>query len=499
MIETLVRTEGICKSFSSVEVLSNISVSIRAGEILGLVGENGAGKSTFVKILSGIYQPTSGTVEFAGKPVEIRGPIQAKALGIGMIPQEFNLVEHMNVYENVFLGDEIRRPNGLLDRKAMIRRTAGLMAELGVDVDPEASIIGLSVAKKQMVEIAKAIKAESRLLIMDEPSTVLMTHEIDILYRIMRTLKERGTSIVYISHKLQEVKTICDRVMVLRDGQFICLEDTALMATEEIARSMVGRTLSQIFPEKKTGGGGIALELSGVCVPGVLHDIDFRVRHGEILGFSGLIGAGRTELAETVLGIRKMSAGEIRIDGKPVTVRNPRDAVRAGISYVSEDRQGSGIITSFGMDRNVTLVSLEKYANPFINRRKELEKTGFYVKRFNIKTTSLDKLMEQLSGGNQQKVSLAKSLDVDPRILIIDEPTRGIDIKAKSDIYAFIRELADQGMAVIIISSEMEEVMGMCSRVCVMKDGYIAGELSGERINEEEIISLATGIKGVAQ
>ncbi len=499
MNDTLVRTVGITKEFSSVRVLADISVEIRSGEILGLVGENGAGKSTFMKILSGIYQPTAGSIEFAGQPVDLRDAGTAKALGISLIPQEFNLVEHLNVYENVFLGAELRRKNGLLDRKEMIRRTASLLADLDAAVDPEASIMGLSVAKKQMVEIAKAIKSDSRLLIMDEPSTVLMGHEIEILFGIMRQLKAKGTTIVYISHKLQEVKTICDRVMVLRDGQFICLEETGQLATDEIARRMVGRDLNQIFPAKQAVGEETLLALEGISVPGVLQDINFTLKKGEILGFAGLIGAGRTEVAETILGIRKISAGRILVDGRPIHIRQPQDAVKAGISYVSEDRQGSGILTSFPLDRNVTLVSLKNYCKPFINRRKEREKTEFYVGRFAIKTSSLDKILEQLSGGNQQKVSLAKSLDTEPRILIIDEPTRGIDIKAKGDIYAFIRELASQGLAVIFISSEMEELIGMCSRILVMKDGRIAGELAEAQISEEAIIGLATGVIGVVQ
>jgi ribose transport system ATP-binding protein len=496
MTEALVKTSGITKEFSSVRVLNDISVEIRKGEIFGIIEENGAGKSTFIKILSGIYEPTSGTIEFAGKSAELRDPKDAKRIGVSLIPQEFNLVPTLNVYENIFLGDELRRRSGLLDRRGMIERTRELMEGLNAKVDPSASIAGLSVAQKQMVEIAKAIKVDAKLLIMDEPTTVLTSHEIEILFKLIRSLKAKGVTVVYISHKLKEVKAICDRVMVLRDGEFICLEDTADLRTDEMARRMVGRELSQIFPAKSAPREELLLEVEGLTVPGVIADVSFKLRAGEILGFSGLIGAGRTELAETIMGIRKASAGKVVVAGRELSAGSPAQAVRAGIAYLSEDRQGSGILTSFAMNKNVTLVSLGDYARPFIDRKKELDKTRFYVDQFEIKAPSLDARLEKLSGGNQQKVSLAKSIDAAPRVLIVDEPTRGVDVKAKSDIYAFIRKLADTGLAVMFISSELEEIIGMCGRVLVMREGRVQGELDGEGINEEEIMYYATGIKG---
>jgi ribose transport system ATP-binding protein len=499
MKDVLVRTAGITKEFSSVRVLNDISVEIGKGEILGIIGENGAGKSTFIKILSGIYTPTKGTVEFDGKTVELREPKDAKRIGVSLIPQEFNLVATLNVYENIFLGDEMLRASGLLDRSGMIRRTRELMEELNAKVDPTASIGSLSVAQKQMVEIAKAIKAESKLLIMDEPTTMLTSHEIEILFRLMRSLKEKGATIVYISHKLKEVKTICDRVMVLRDGDFICLEEAATFEIYEMARRMVGRELSQVFPPKNAPRGEVILEVQGLTVPGVISDVSFTLHAGEILGFSGLIGAGRTEIAETIMCLRKASSGKVRVEGRELALRSAADAVAAGIAYLSEDRQGSGVLTSFAMNKNITLVSLGDYARPFIDRKKELAKTRFYIEQFDIKTPSQEALLESLSGGNQQKVSLAKSIDTAPRILIVDEPTRGVDVKAKSDIYAFIRGLADKGMAVMFISSELEEIIGMCGRVIVMKEGKVQGELEGDRINEEEIMFYATGVKGGLQ
>lgn len=496
MNDVLVRTAGITKEFASVRVLDNISIDIRQGEILGLIGENGAGKSTFIKILSGIYTPTCGSVEFAGEKVEIRDARDAKRIGISLIPQEFNLVETLNVYENIFLGDELQLASGLLDRKGMIRRTNELMNELSAKVDPESSIKKLSVAQKQMVEIAKALKSESRLLIMDEPTTVLTSHEIEILFRIMRELREKGVTIVYISHKLKEIKLICDRVMVLRDGVFICLEEASALEIGDMARKMVGRELNQIFPAKAQSRDDVALRVEGLSVPGVLYDINFEIRAGEILGFSGLIGAGRTELAETIMCLRKKSSGKVVVAGSESAIRNPGDVVKAGISYLSEDRQGSGILTAFEVYKNVTLVSLADYGSPFLSNNMETAKTAYYVEQFEIKAPALDARLENLSGGNQQKVSLAKSLDTKPRVLIVDEPTRGVDVKAKSDIYAFIRKLADEGLAIMFISSELEEIIGMCDRVVVMKEGRIQGELRGSGVNEEEIMYYATGIKG---
>jgi ribose transport system ATP-binding protein len=496
MSDVLVRTSGLVKEFSSVRVLSDISVEIRKGEILGIIGENGAGKSTFIKILSGIYSPTRGSIEFDGAPVEIRDAREAKRIGVGLVPQEFNLVATLNVYENIFLGDELRLPHGLLDRKGMIARTRDLMAELGAQVEPEASIESLSVAQKQMVEIAKAIKVESKLLIMDEPTTVLTSNEIDVLFRVMRGLKARGVTIIYISHKLREVKEICDRVMVLRDGEFISVDESRDLEPSEMARRMVGRELSQVFPPKEGTRGEVVLEARGLSVAGLVEDVSFSVRSGEVLGFSGLIGAGRTEVAETIMGIRRATSGKIFLKGAEIAPRNPREAVAAGLAYLSEDRQGSGILTSFALRKNVTLVSLKDYARPLISARREYERTAFYTERFAIKAPSPDARLEHLSGGNQQKVSLAKSIDTAPAALIVDEPTRGVDVKAKSDIYAFIRDLAAKGLAVVLISSELEEIIGMCDRVMVMKDGRIVGEVEGDRIGEEEIMYYATGIKG---
>jgi len=493
--QVLVKTVGISKSFSGVTVLDNINVEILQGEILGIIGENGAGKSTFIKILNGTYTPSEGRVFFAGSPVHIRDTSVAKRLGISTIPQEFNLINHLSVYENIFLGKELVKGNRLLDKQQMKEKTSELLRELDTDIPPDAKLQDLSVAQKQMVEIAKAIAYDSRLLIMDEPTTVLTQHEIDILFNLMQRLKEKGVTIIYISHKLREVKRICDRVIILRDGQFISLDPTDALDEQEMARRMVGRELTQIFPPKIQPQANAVLQVRNLSVSGLLHDISFDLRKGEILGFSGLIGAGRTELAEALIGIHPITSGQIMINGKTQVISSPIDAVNNGIAYLSEDRQGTGVLTSFDVASNVTLVSLNEYCKPLIDRKKEKAQTEEYIKAFNIRTPSTRTLLEYLSGGNQQKVSLAKSLDPKPEIFIIDEPTRGIDVNAKKEVYYFIHELVKTGISCILISSEMEEILGLCNQVVVMREGRVTGILEADEMSEAEIMFYATGLK----
>jgi ribose transport system ATP-binding protein len=497
MTNVLLKTEAICKDFSGVQVLKHIDLEIVRGEVLGIIGENGAGKSTLMKILGGIYTPSSGQITFEGRPVAIRGPADAKRLGISLIPQEFNLVKDLTVYDNIFLGSEITQRNGLLDKKKMMARTSSLLQELEVNIRPDERIDRLSAAEKQMVEISKAVAMDAKLLIMDEPTTVLTQYEIDILYRLMRRLKSQGVTIIYISHKLKEVKAVCDRVMVLRDGEVICIEPIDRLSIYQMAERMVGRELSQIFPPKTPASAEPVLTVRNLTVPGVLEDITFELNKGEILGLAGLVGAGRTEVAETIMGIRKHSAGEILLNGAAIEIHTPEDAVDAGINYLSEDRQGSGILTGFSVADNITLVSLRAYCDyviGLINGKRQRAAAQQHVDRFNIKTQSLDTRLEFLSGGNQQKVSLAKSIDPQPLVLIADEPTRGVDVSAKQEIYRFIKSLADIGLSCIFISSEQEEIVGMCHRVLVMKDGRIMGSLTGDEISEAEIMFLATGV-----
>lgn len=501
----LLEVKDISKEFSGVRVLNRVCCSIDRGEIFGIIGENGAGKSTLIKIISGIYKPTEGELFMDGERITVKDVQVARELGISLIPQEFNLIKDLNVFENIFLGKEYQGKL-LLNKKDMIQKTKQLLKELKADILPTAKIQSLSVAQKQMVEFAKSLAYDSKLLIMDEPSTVLTQNEIRILFEIMRKAKERGVGIIYISHKLKEVKEICDRVMVLRDGNLISIDRTDQLNEHEMATRMVGRELSQLFPPKTVPSNDVVLKVENLEVPQIgrgigqklLHDISFDLKKGEILGFAGLVGAGRTELAEALIGIRKRHAGKVFLKGKEVVIRSTFQAYKNGIAYLSEDRQGIGIITAFGIKDNITLVSLKKYCRFFINKRKEAIKAQFYVKKFDIKAASLKKRLEFFSGGNQQKVSFAKSLDPEPMIIIIDEPTRGIDVNAKHEIYLFIHSLVESGLSCIFISSELEEIIGMCNRVAVMKEGRITGILENDHINEEEIMFHATGLKGVA-
>jgi len=498
MSDKLLEVKNIHKSFSTVEVLHGISFEISKGEILGIIGENGAGKSTMMKILSGIYTPTSGEIYFENKKVIIKKPLDAKSMGISIIPQEFNLINDLTVYDNIFLGSELLKSHRILDKDEMKARTKKLLENLHINIAPEEKIENLSAAEKQMVEISKALAFKSKILIMDEPTSVLTQHEIDILFDLMRNLEKSGLTIIYISHKLKEVKEICNRVLILRDGNFVLESIIENVTPEEMAKGMVGRELSQVFPSKPESVNDLVFEIKNVTVPKVITNISFTLRKGEILGLGGLVGAGRTEVAETIIGLRMMSSDEIYVNGKKEQIQSPEDAVKLGIGYLSEDRQGRGIITSFSVTHNVSLVSLPKYSHNFlqwINEGNEDKASRKYEKLFNLKTPSLSTALEFLSGGNQQKVSLSKTIDTDPSILIVDEPTRGIDVSAKQEIYQFINSLAKSGVSCIFISSEIEELIGMCNRVVVMHEGQVTGILEGDSVNEEEIMLYATGLK----
>ena len=492
--------QGITKEFSGVKVLDNVSFDLGRGEIMGLIGENGAGKSTLIKIITGIYSPSGGTLALNGQPVNIPDYIAAKKLGISMVPQEFNLISTLAVYENIFLGNEIRLKSGLLDKPQMRELAAKQLEELKMPVGVNQLVSKLSVAEKQMVEISKALMLHARLLIMDEPTTTLTGHEVETLFALMRDLKAQGVTIIFVSHKLGEVKAICDRVTVLRDGKLISVDDVSAVNEEDIARKMIGRSdFSQIFPQKLPRDAGTeVLEVSELSINGLLKNIDFSLRKGEILGFAGLVGSGRTELAEAVMGLRHINTGTVKLEGKgAVNVKKPAAAVNYGLAYLSEDRQGKGIVQGFNLPQNITLISLKEYLRGlFIDKKAEAEKTDSYSKSFRIAAASQKMALRYLSGGNQQKVYLSRWLDTRPSILILDEPTRGIDVSAKHEIYEFIHQLAEQGISCWVISSELEEVIGLCSRVYVMREGALTGCLEGNDINEEEIMFHATGIRG---
>ena len=492
--------KGITKEFSGVKVLDNVSLDLRRGEIMGLIGENGAGKSTLIKIITGIYSPSGGSLALNGQPVLVPDYIAAKKLGISMVPQEFNLINTLAVYENIFLGNEFRTKSGLLDKAKMRELAVKQLEELKMPVGVKELVSRLSVAEKQMVEISKALMLHAKLLIMDEPTTTLTGHEVETLFTLMRNLKAQGVTIVFVSHKLGEVKAICDRVTVLRDGKLISVDDVSQVNEEDIARKMVGRTdFSQIFPEKIIRDAGTeVLKVEGLAIDGLLKDISFSLRKGEILGFAGLVGSGRTELAEAVMGLRQINAGAIELEGKgKVQIKKSGQAVGYGLAYLSEDRQGKGIVQGFNLPQNITLISLKEYMRGvFIDKNAEAIKTGEYSETFRIAAASQKMALRFLSGGNQQKVYLSRWLDTKPAILILDEPTRGIDVSAKHEIYEFIHQLAEQGISCWVISSELEEVIGLCSRVYVMREGALAGCLEGDLVNEEEIMFHATGIRG---
>ena len=493
----LLEISGLTKSYSGITVLDGVSFGVGRGEILGLIGENGAGKSTLIKCINGVTAPDRGTLRFDGRPYapSIRNALKK---GLVTIPQEFNLADTLTVRENIFLGRELKR-HGFLDHAAMRAETRRLLEELRCDLTPDQKVAELSIARKQLVEIARALSRDCRLLIMDEPTTVLNPPEVQNLFRIMRAMRDRGISLIYVSHKLEEVKTICDAVVVLRDGKFIERTPTAAISVREMAERMVGRELKGIFPPKNPPGPDApeVLRVEGLSQEQTLHDISFTLRRGEILGLAGLGGSGRTELAETLYGIRRKTAGTIKIDGREVDPDSPEKAVRAGIAYLSEDRQKAGTIQSFGLAENISLISLRKYcARGFIRTAAETEAAERYRERFRIKANSLRAPIRELSGGNQQKGALAKSLDGAPRIFIFDEPTRGIDINSRGEIYHFIHQLAADGMACLVISSDLEEILGLCSRAAVMREGTIAGFPEGDRLTEKEIMYLATGVKG---
>jgi ribose transport system ATP-binding protein len=494
LAEPLVQTIGLAKEFSGVRVLNNISAQINQGEVFGIIGENGAGKSTLVKLINGTYSPTEGRIFFAGSEVKLNVRL-AQRLGISTIPQEFNLVSDLSVYENIFLGREYHTRFRLLDRRRMIDRAADMLRNLDAPVSPTMRIDRCSVAQKQMVEIAKAIAYSSKLLIMDEPTTVLTPMEVDTLFDLIARLKSEGVTIIYISHKLGEVKAVCDRVMVLRDGDFVSLDPADALSEREMANRMVGRELEQMFPPKPVPKDEVVMEVQHLSVANLLHDISFELHKGEILGFAGLGGSGRTELAETIIGMRKKSSGKVVIGGRERSIRSPSDAIANRLAYMPEDRQGTGVLIDFSVASNVTLSSLQKYSRIILNHKKEMEQTQKYVEAFDIHTSSLTTKLRFLSGGNQQKVSLAKSLDTEPAIFIFDEPTRGIDVKAKMHIFSFIHDLVESGISCIFICSELEEIIGMCNRVLVMWEGKLTGNLTGEEITEKEIIQRATGVK----
>jgi len=484
--------ERVSRSFGPVEVLHEVDLALHAGEVTAVVGENGAGKSTAMKILAGFLAPTKGRVLLDGQPVQFDSARAAEDAGVAMIHQEFNLAEHLTVAENVFLGRE-RRRGWWLDQRAMRAETTALMERLETRVDPDARLDTLAVSAKQMVEIAKALKREARVLIMDEPTAVLTAREAEVLFRQIERLRADGVAVLFVSHKLDEVRRIADRVTVLRDGAVVASGPVSEFDEARLAREMVGRDLSRLFPEHAAPAGAeTVLEVEGLTGPGV-RDLSFALRRGEVLAFAGLVGAGRTEAMEALVGLRP-ATGTIRIGGRPVRIRRFRDALEAGLGYLTEDRKGKGLLLRHDLRSNLTLLALPRFVRRLIDRRAEEAALERAMADFDIRAPHRDMPAGHLSGGNQQKLLIAKTMLAEPAIVIADEPTRGVDIGVKTEIYAFLRRLAEEGRSVIMISSEMGEVVGLADRVVVMRAGRKTGELAGEAITEDAIIRLAMGL-----
>ncbi|MBD5560771.1 MAG: sugar ABC transporter ATP-binding protein [Clostridia bacterium] len=493
MAETVVRMKNIQKRFPGVHALDDAQIELKKGEVHGLVGENGAGKSTLMKVLTGIYTPDGGTIEVKGKPVQYRTPADALADGISMIHQELNQMQHLTVADNIWIGREPM--NGfVLDKKTLVRQTKELLDSLNLDIDPNETVANLSVARQQMVEIAKAISLDADILIMDEPTAALTNAEIEDLFRFVKELKEKGVAIVYISHRMEELKRITDEITVMRDGQFVDTVKTADTDMDQIISMMVGRT---IYEEPKTHSmvaddAPVVLKVEHLSSPDV-HDVSFELKKGEILGLAGLMGAGRTETARLIFGADPKTGGKIFVNGKEVDIETPQDAVEAGIGYLSEDRKRYGLTIGLSVADNTVMANLEDFTNGIVVDEKKIEaETSKHVRRLALKTPSVKQLVRNLSGGNQQKVVIAKWLVKDCDILIFDEPTRGIDVGAKSEIYKLMNELAAEGKSIIMISSEMPELLRMSDRIVVMCEGNLTGEVDIGEADQENIMRFAT-------
>jgi ribose transport system ATP-binding protein len=493
--QPLLKIEKVSKHFPGVRALEQVDFEVYPGEIVGLVGENGAGKSTLIKILSGVHGRDLGHIQFRGQPVDFRTPHAAQEHGIATIYQELALVEHLTVAENVFLSREpLRFPMlGTVDFKKMRQQTEALMTDLGVHIPGDRLVKDLTLASQQMVEIAKAVSRNAHLLLMDEPTSALSSREVDVLLDLMRRLKQKGVSVVFVSHRLEEVLRVVDRIIVMRDGSRVGTLAANEANESKIIHLMVGREVG-LFPKAEAQIGDPVLEVRNLSGPNGVRDVSLTVRKGEIVGLAGLIGAGRTELARLICGADGHSEGTILIDGKEAQISNPSDAVRHGIGWVPEDRKQHGLVLDMDIKQNTTLTILRRISNRFgaVRLKKEREITEYYRDRLSIATSDISKVVKYLSGGNQQKVVLAKWLSTEPKILIMDEPTRGIDIGAKAEFHALMSQLAQQGMGILMISSEMPEILGMSDRVIVMCQGRVTGEFKRGQFSQVDIMTSAT-------
>ena len=491
----LLEAVGLSKSFGPVEVLKDISLDVRAGEVHAIIGENGAGKSTLMKLLAGHLQPSKGELRIDGQTVTLTGPVDAERRGIVLVHQEILLAPDLTVAQNVYLGRELGK--GLtVDDRAMNEGARRAVRDLGADIDPNAVVGRLSIAQRQLVQIARVLLVPHRVVIFDEPTASLTPIETEALLKVIADIRARGTAVLYISHRLPEVKQIADRVTVLRDGRLGASRPAAELEPMDMAKLMVGRDVAKLYPDHQAASAReTVLEVEDFSVPGFARHASFRLGKGEILGFAGLVGAGRTELMEGIVGLRP-GRGTVRLNGQPVHFANVDASLKAGIVYLSEDRKGKGLLLTKDLRTNLTLASLAAFVRGLqIDRAREAAALDKAIAEFDIRTGRKDLLAGQLSGGNQQKLLLAKMMMLDPAIVIIDEPTRGIDIGTKEQIYKFIARLADEGRSIIVISSEMPELIGICDRVLVMRAGDIVGEVAGDEMTEDRIVVLATGVK----
>ena len=489
----VLRMEGISKSFPGVQALDNVHLDVRPGTVHALMGENGAGKSTLMKVLIGMYHPDAGTISFGGQQVQIPDTATAIRLGISMIHQELSPIPHMTVAENIYLGREPVNRLGLIDKRLMTANTRQLLSRLDLAINSGSLMNRLSIAQTQMVEIAKAISYDARLIIMDEPTSAITEREVEHLHRMMRSLREAGVAIIYITHKMDEVFKISDDVTVFRDGRHVATLPAAELDRQKLITLMVGRELTHMFPKEAAEIGEVAMSVRGLTRHGVLRDISFELRRGEILGLAGLMGAGRTEVLEAIFGVTRIDAGTIEVHGKVVKIHSPADAIHNGMALLTEDRKLTGIMGVLSVRDNMTVASLPRFSPGGVLHKREIDKAcNRQREALAIKTPSIHQLIKLLSGGNQQKVLVSRWLLTTPEILMIDEPTRGIDVGAKAEIHRLMSQLAGQGKAILMVSSEMPEILGMSDRVLVMHEGRLTGEFSRAEATQETIMNAAT-------
>ncbi|MCU6787981.1 Ribose import ATP-binding protein RbsA [uncultured Butyricicoccus sp.] len=495
--QTVLEAKDICKSFYDNLVLDHVNFSCTSGEIHTLVGENGAGKSTLMRIFSGVYQPTSGELYLNGKPVKFTGTLQAQQAGVSIIHQEFNLVPHMSIAENIFLGRQLRKKGGNLDFPAMRRRTEELSRMMRMELEPDAPVCSLTVAQQQMVEIMKAIELDTQIIIMDEPTAALTPVEVSSLFAAMRRLRDEGRTIIYISHRLNEVFDISDRITVLKDGVMAATLRTEETTKDEVVSLMVGRKLDNIFPPRdEAAAGEVRLQAEGLVIAPGKGPASFSVRAGEILGVTGLEGQGQRELLRALFGLHRLAAGKIFIDGQEVRIRSTREAMAHGVTFLTDDRKNEGLCLDLPIYRNISLPVFRRLkTGPFLTVQAERQETQRYMELMNIKAESSAKLVRKLSGGNQQKVLLGKCLSPAPKVLLVHEPTRGIDVAAKIEIYTLLKKLArEEQVAVVMLSSDLMEVLNVSDRILVVYGGGISGELAAADATEESVMRLATGV-----